>query len=194
MIVWINGVFGSGKTSVSNELDTRLENSYVYDPEEVGFFIRENIPSKLKNNDFQDFNLWREFNYKMLSYIHSNYRGTIVVPMTIINKSYFDEIIGKLKSEGIIVKHFTLIASKNILLDRLNRRGDGENSWIHNRIDSYIECFNSEYFKEHIITDKRTIEEITEIIATSCNLKLLTKYEIDNKEVRRILEKDLVSD
>lgn len=194
MIVWINGAFGSGKTSVSNELDIRLENSYVYDPEEVGFFIRENIPSKLKNNDFQDFNLWREFNYKMLSYIHSNYRGTIVVPMTIINKSYFDEIIGKLKSEGITVKHFTLIASKNILLDRLNRRGDGENSWIHNRIDSYIECFNSEYFKEHIITDKRTIEEITEIIATSCNLELLTKYEIDNKEVRRRLEKDLVSD
>ena len=175
MIVWINGSFGSGKTSVCNELDSRLENSHIYDPEEVGFFIRDNIPSNLKKNDFQDFNLWREFNYKMISYIHSNFEGTIVVPMTIINERYFDDIVGKLKSDGIIVKHFTLLASKNILLNRLDCRGDGENPWIRKRIDSCIESLDNEYFREHIITDKKTIEEITEIIAASCNLKLLPK-------------------
>lgn len=48
MIIWINGTFGCGKTSVSNELHRRLENSYVYDPEEIGFFIRDNLPSDLK--------------------------------------------------------------------------------------------------------------------------------------------------
>lgn len=103
MIIWINGAFGSGKTSVSNELYKKMRNSHIYDPEKIGFFIRENIPVNLRNNDFQDFNLWREFNYKMLSYIHSNFRGIIIVPMTIINKRYFNEILVKLKSDGIIV-------------------------------------------------------------------------------------------
>lgn len=175
MILWINGSFGSGKTSVCNELNRRIENSYIYDPEEAGFFIRDNIPPNLKNNDFQDFDLWRNFNYKMLSYIHSNFKGTVIVPMTITNEKYFDEIVGRLKSDGTNVKHFTLVASKNTLIDRLNRRGDGDNPWIHNRIDQCIQCLDNEYFKEHIITDKKTIEEITEIIASSSNLMLLPK-------------------
>lgn len=170
MIIWINGTFGCGKTSVANELDRRLENSFVYDPEEVGFFIRENIPSDLKNSDFQDYYMWRQFNYSMLSYISSNFRGIIIVPMTITNERYFDEIVGKLKSDGIKVNHFTLLASKDTLLDRLNRRGDGENAWIHNRIDKCMECLDSEYFKEHITTDKKTIEEVADIIVASCNL------------------------
>lgn len=186
MIIWINGTFGCGKTSVSNELNKRLENSYVYDPEEVGFFIRENIPSDLKNNDFQDFYLWREFNYSMLSYISTNFKGTIIVPMTIINERYFDEIVGKLKSDGLVVKHFTLLASRDTLLDRLNRRGDGENSWVNNRIDRCIQCLDSEYFKEHIITDEKAIEEIAEIIANSCSLNLLSKrYDLNEEDTRK---------
>ncbi len=171
MIIWINGTFGCGKTSVSNELHRRLENSYVYDPEEIGFFIRDNLPSGLKKEDFQDFRLWREFNYNMLSYITSNFNGTIIVPMTIINKQYFGEIVDKLKSDGLVIRHFTLLASKSTLLERLKRRGDDENEWILNRIDKYIKCLNSELFKEHISTDKRTIEEVAEIIATSCKEK-----------------------
>lgn len=175
MIIWINGAFGSGKTSVSKELNKRLENSYVYDPEEAGFFIRDNIPSDMKNNDFQDFHLWRQFNYNMLSYINSNYTGTIIVPMTIIVKEYFDEIIGKLKSDGVLVHHFTLLASRDALLDRLICRGDGNNSWILNRMDRCVQSLSNEYFKEHIITDDKTIEEVAEIIATSCNLNLSNK-------------------
>lgn len=175
MIVWINGVFGCGKTSVSNELDRRLEDSYIYDPEKVGFLIRDNIPSNMKENDFQDFHIWREFNYSMLSYINSNFKGTIIVPMTVINKRYFDEVVGKLKSVGIVVKHFTLLANKDTLLYRLNLRGDGENTWIHNRMDKCMKCLGNEYFKEHIITDNKTIEEVAEIIANSCNLNLLKR-------------------
>ncbi|HBD65376.1 MAG TPA: tunicamycin resistance protein, partial [Clostridiales bacterium] len=45
MIIWINGAFGSGKTQTANELHRRIKNSYVYDPENIGFFIRDNIPS-----------------------------------------------------------------------------------------------------------------------------------------------------
>lgn len=91
--------------------------------------------------------------------------------MTIINKQYFGELVDKLKSDGLVIRHFTLLASKSTLLERLKRRGDDENEWILNRIDKYIKCLNSEFFKEHISTDKRTLEEVAEIIATSCKEK-----------------------
>lgn len=45
MIIWINGAFGSGKTQTAYELHRRLDGSYVYDPENAGYFIRENLPS-----------------------------------------------------------------------------------------------------------------------------------------------------
>ncbi len=45
MIIWINGAFGSGKTQTAYELHRRLDGSYVYDPENAGYFIRKNLPS-----------------------------------------------------------------------------------------------------------------------------------------------------
>ncbi|CAI6224437.1 hypothetical protein NRS6186_01805 [Bacillus subtilis] len=40
MIIWINGAFGSGKTQTAFELHRRLNPSYVYDPEKMGFALR----------------------------------------------------------------------------------------------------------------------------------------------------------
>lgn len=39
MIIWINGAFGSGKTQTSYELQRRIPNSVVYDPEKIGFLL-----------------------------------------------------------------------------------------------------------------------------------------------------------
>ena len=63
MILWINGAFGAGKTTVANELNRRIENAYIYDPENAGYFIRKNIPQQINTEDnFQDYKLWRDFN------------------------------------------------------------------------------------------------------------------------------------
>ncbi len=35
MILWINGTFGSGKTSVAEELSKKVRKSFVFDPEQV---------------------------------------------------------------------------------------------------------------------------------------------------------------
>ena len=47
MIIWLNGAFGAGKTQTAYELRRRLPGSYVYDPENAGFFIRDNLPPGL---------------------------------------------------------------------------------------------------------------------------------------------------
>jgi len=64
MIIWINGAFGSGKSTTARKLHKLLKGSYIYDPEQIGFFIRKNAPKPFSKGDFQDIPLWREFNYK----------------------------------------------------------------------------------------------------------------------------------
>ena len=71
MIIWINGAFGSGKTTIANLLNDKLSNSYLYDPENVGYFLWQNEPEEIKiREDFQREPLWREFNYLMLKNIY----------------------------------------------------------------------------------------------------------------------------
>lgn len=173
MIVWINGAFGSGKTQTAFELHRRIPNSYVYDPENVGFFIRKNIPNGLEKDDFQDFEMWREFNFSMLKYINDNYKGTIIVPMTVVNQEYFKDIVEKLRVDNIKVKHFVLWASKETLLKRLRSRAEGKDSWASKQIDRCMEGLSKDIFKEHIHTDNLSIEEVVEKIAFLTNLELL---------------------
>ena len=57
MIIWINGSYGSGKTQTAYELQRRLDNSYVYDPENIGYFLDKNLPtgfSKISQGNFQN--------------------------------------------------------------------------------------------------------------------------------------------
>jgi len=54
MILWINGAFGAGKTTTVKKLRKLLANSFLYDPEEAGFFIRKNAPKSFLQGDFQD--------------------------------------------------------------------------------------------------------------------------------------------
>lgn len=95
MILWLNGSFGAGKTTVAYELQWRLEKAFVYDPENIGYFLRENAPEECRTPDFQDVRLWRDFNYETLKWVAGTYPGVIIAPMTINRQQYFDEIIGR---------------------------------------------------------------------------------------------------
>ncbi|ETT56390.1 TmrB [Paenibacillus sp. FSL R7-269] len=125
LIIWLNGAFGSGKTHIANELQRRIPHSYVFDPENARFYIRDNIPAEMSEADFQHHTLWRDFTYSMLTYLDSGYSGTIIVPMTLVKEEYFIEIVGRLRSEGRDVRHFNLTASSETLHRRLESRGEG---------------------------------------------------------------------
>lgn len=172
MIIWINGAFGSGKTQTANMLHGRLPNSYVYDPENVGYFIRENVPDSLRQPDFQDFPLWREFNYEMLAYIARRFDGVILAPMTLVNPEYFNAIISRLREQGFRVHHYALCASKETLLRRLQSRGDGPQSWAAQQIDRCIACLTNPAFNELLNTDNWTIEDNVDYIAKASGLAL----------------------
>lgn len=190
MIVWINGTFGSGKTTIAHELDRRLEKSIIYDPERFGFVFMKNVPQEIAKSDFQDYPLWREANVKLLKRIENEYDGTIIVPMTLTTDKYFDEIIGVLRRDGVDVEHFTLVASKETIQKRLRKRFEGKQSWAYQQMKGRIKKLESPLFAEHIATDDKTIEEIVEQIAISVNLDLLPD---SRSQLRKFIDRKFIS-
>lgn len=173
MIIWINGAFGAGKTQTAFELHRRIPNSFVYDPENVGYFIRSNLPKSIQTSDFQDYEMWRQFNYAMIAYMDQKYEGTLIMPMTIVNPQYFQEIIGELRQQGVQIHHFALMASEETLIRRLRSRGDGKNSWPAQQIDRCLLGLSKDVFRHHIQTDHMTIEAVAEKIAARSGITLL---------------------
>jgi RNase adaptor protein for sRNA GlmZ degradation len=185
MIIWINGAFGSGKTQTAFEINRRLDNSYVYDPENIGYFFRRNMPKEIIQGNFQDQVLWRTFNYEIIKNIYSKYNGHIIIPMTIYDKKYFEEIIGKLLKENIKIDHYILGASKEIILKRLSKRREKKDSWATKQIDICIRGFNE--LKEesiYIDTNGLNVTEVVETIAKKSNVKL--RKDNDIKIIRKI--------
>ena len=172
MIIWINGAFGSGKTQAAYELWRRLPGSYVYDPENAGYFIRKNLPKSLYADDFQDYPMWRSFNRDMLEHTAANFTGDIIVPMTVANRAYLDEITGAL-SEKHAIKHFILYAERDTLLKRLASRLEGKNSWAARQIDRCIIAFQKDITEVKIHTDHMSISQVAETIGELSGVSLL---------------------
>jgi adenylate kinase family enzyme len=172
MIIWINGAFGAGKTTCAFELQRRLPDSFVYDPENIGYFLRDNLPEVLQKNDFQDHSAWRSFNYEMLHYLAGEYAGTVIVPMTLVKRAYYDEIVTRLENEGILIQHFILWAEKATLIKRLQRRFEFGSGWAIDRIDVCLDAFENEICEEKIFTDEMGVEDVVEMIAERAGLVL----------------------
>ncbi len=174
-IIWINGAFGSGKTVTAAELNRRLPASYIYDPENIGFFLRKNTPPETgrRYKDFQDDPLWRYFNYKIIVDIAFSYTGTLIIPMTIIRVEYYQELIGLLRENGIHVDHYILGADRGILIRRQHSRLDFNNSWAAQKLDTCIEAFKNPVFNGYIDTTHMTVSQTAEHIAKESGLVLL---------------------
>lgn len=171
MIIWLNGAFGAGKTQTAYELHRRLPNSYVYDPENAGFFIRDNLPPGLERSDFQDFLMWRSFNREMLDYIASRYDGHIIVPMTVTKRAYYDDMAGAL-SQRHEVRHFILWAGRETLKKRLASRLERSGSWGHQQIDRCLRAFETEVTEQKVYTDGLNPYQVVDKIGELCGLTL----------------------
>jgi len=172
MVIWLNGAFGSGKTQTAFELNRRIENSFVYDPENVGFMIRKNQPQSLQKPDFQDEVLWRSVNFELLKQLCAEYDGTVIVPMTLTEPKYYDEIITPLRSIGIDVRHFVLWAEPETLKKRLRSRFEGQNSWAAQQIPRCVDAFENARFEGRIVTDNLTVSKVAEAVASYCGIGL----------------------
>lgn len=174
-IIWINGAFGSGKTVTAAELNRRLPASYIYDPENIGFFLRKNTPFETgrRYKDFQDDPLWQKFNYEIIIDIICSYNGILIIPMTIIKPEYYIKLIGLLRENGIHIDHCILGADRKTLMRRHRSRLDFKDSWAAQKLDACIEAFSNPIFDGYFDTTHMTVKQQAEHIAKKSGLALL---------------------
>ena len=89
MIIWINGGFGAGKTTLAQELHRRLPDAVVYDPEDVGLMLWKWIRP---DGDFQHLPSWRELVVATALSLRRHHAETLIVPMSLIRDAYRAEI------------------------------------------------------------------------------------------------------
>jgi hypothetical protein len=118
MIIWINGAFGSGKTTTAGLLTETLDGARQFDPEYVGYLLMRFVP--VPTGDFQDLPLWRSLAVQTLSGLDREYPGTWVVPMTLVNPEYRQEIHGGLRRLGHVLHHAVLVVPEPVLRERID--------------------------------------------------------------------------
>ena len=119
VIIWINGGFGAGKTTLAEELHRRLPDAVVYNPEDVGLMLWKWMPP---NGDFQHLPSWRELVVATALSLRRHHADTLIVPMSLIRDAYRAEILGGLADAGEQVLHVFLEADARMLRERLNAR------------------------------------------------------------------------
>jgi predicted kinase len=119
VIIWINGGFGAGKTTLAQELHRRLPDAVVYNPEDVGIMLWKWMPP---NGDFQHLPSWRELVVATALSLRRHHADTLIVPMSLIRDAYRAEILGGLADAGEEVLHVFLELDASVLRQRLNAR------------------------------------------------------------------------
>ncbi|MEV0210992.1 AAA family ATPase [Streptomyces sp. NPDC050788] len=185
MLLWINGPFGGGKTQTAYEIQRRLPGSVVCDPEHAGFGLRRMLPPELRG-DFQDLASWRQGVVEVLDLALAKHEGVVIVPMTVTDSGYFDETVGRLRELGHDVHHFTLLAQRETVLERLRERGLGHllqyvagknpgprrESWAVQQLDHCLDRLSEPEFAEHLWTDHSTVPKTADRIAVLAGLTL----------------------
>ncbi len=168
MIILLNGTFGVGKSSTAEVLRSRLPNSMIFDPEMVGIMLRyvtEGMRVKAEDtDDFQDITLWRPMTVTTAAYLQRQYGRALIIPMTLTNPAYFEEICGGLREVDSDLYHFCLTASPKTIQSRLLERGDEEGCWAWQRVESGSAALRSEQFRVHVDTEYQTIPQVVETI------------------------------
>jgi adenylylsulfate kinase-like enzyme len=121
MMIWINGAFGAGKTTLAEELHRRLPDALPFDPEYVGYILRQWVPSP-ESGDFQDIPLWRRLVAEFAIGMSADYGRTLIIPMTLVNPDYREQIFGLIGQAGERVLHVFL----EVPPEELRRRIDAQ--------------------------------------------------------------------
>jgi hypothetical protein len=172
MVVFINGSFGVGKTTVARLLRAALAGSAVYDPELAGVaMMRLSKLLKFKRTaaeDFQDFRLWRRSAVAGVRLLRALSRGPVIVPMTFSRREYFDEVVAGVRRFDSEVRVFCLRASLPTVRKRLAGReaeaGGPGALWLARRIAECAEAHCDPHFGEPVETEDRPARQVCEDI------------------------------
>ena len=158
MIIWISGPYGVGKSTLAEAMAAKMKNALIFDAEEVGNAVRGNYPDCSYGYIFEDYPLWSEFCYMLLTDIHEKFHKDILVPMTLLRKESYG-IIEKLNRDGIDTRLVVLEASYQTVHDRILARGEEEGCWCMENIELARDG-SAALPGIHVQTDSKTVDEL----------------------------------
>jgi hypothetical protein len=172
MVVFINGSFGVGKSTVAKLLRRSLPGGMIYDPEWArSVLMRLPVWVGLKgagSDDFQNIELWRRSAIEGVRLFRLLARGPLIVPMTFSSRAYFEEVTSGVARHDPELRAFCLRAGLATVRRRLAGRGDrveGRGSeWVARRIVECADAHRNPHFGEPVDTEDRTAPEVAQEI------------------------------
>ncbi len=138
MIIWLNGAFGAGKSTVTSALLALRPDFKEFDPEYVGYVLRRFVPNP--SGDFQDLALWRRLTVQFVHGLDRLHPATWVVPMTLLRADYRSEILDGLRGRGVDLRHVVLWVPEPTLRARIDDDPELQDAreWRHSHVDSAL--------------------------------------------------------
>jgi deoxyadenosine/deoxycytidine kinase len=136
IFVLINGPFGIGKTTSARLVVERFPNSMLFDPEEIGAFLRRLLGNLVAASDYQDLELWR--------------------------RDYFDEIVAGWRASGATVHCVRLTASRETLKDRIFTRSEeeGGHDWARSHLNGSLVAAQDPAFGREASTEEKAAQAV----------------------------------
>lgn len=143
-VLWVNGPFGIGKSTVAERL-ARETGAPVFDPEQVGFLLREVVPQRHLTGDFQDLVLWRTTTVHVAVGLAGLASPFLVMPMTVYRKDYLDELTDALTAAGVDLVSVALLAREQALAQRIRDRDldDASKDWCRRHAATSLDALRS---------------------------------------------------
>lgn len=125
-IVFINGPFGVGKSTVAELLAQQMPETVLFDPETIGTYLAHTLGREALGDDYQDLPLWRHLFVDIALRLQQDWRPNLVIPMNLWRHDYFSEIVIGLRRNGTRVSGFRLTCSPDTLRARILARPDAD--------------------------------------------------------------------
>jgi hypothetical protein len=166
VIVFINGPFGVGKTTVAKLLVRKTPNSVIYDPEMIGYVLKRALGPFKKVDDYQDYALWPTLVVGGARLLRKASLRTLVIPMTVWRRDYFDPIISGLRRVDPDLLCFKLTVPRNVLMDRISSDTEdrGAYAWRASHAEICVEALRDPAFGTEMRTDELMPVEVADMI------------------------------
>lgn len=173
MIIWLNGPYGVGKSTLAGTIQGKLDNCILFDAEKVGDAIRDNYPQEFFQEIYEDYPLWCETCQKLLTDLEGKTNGTILVPMTLLRPQSLRTILAPLRRQGIPAMHVLLTAEPETLRRRILDRGEEENCWCMEKIPQCLAAQKDLPCDLRIDTTCKSLDQLAEEILTAMKAKTM---------------------
>jgi hypothetical protein len=137
VIVWLNGTFVAGKTATAGLLTDLLPGSRIFDAESVGQLLRHVLTEPVY--DYQEWPPWRALVVEGALQIQHFTNCTLIVPQTVLEPKYAQEIFDGLRAKHQPVYHVLLHAHRAELARRIDHDEAGRQNrrWRLDHLPGY---------------------------------------------------------